>query len=29
MGTGKTLLLRALHKETNALVFDLTPDVVK
>jgi ATP-dependent 26S proteasome regulatory subunit len=28
-GTGKTLLVRALHKETNALIFDLTPEIVK
>ncbi|CAM6001664.1 unnamed protein product [Sphagnum balticum] len=29
MGTGKTLLVRALQKETHAVVFDLTPDCVK
>jgi len=29
MGTGKTMSIRALQTETNAVVFDLTPDCVK
>lgn len=29
MGTGKTLMLRALQHETNSVLFDLTPDSVK
>lgn len=29
MGTGKTLLTRALQKETKSLVFDITPNNIK
>jgi hypothetical protein len=29
MGTGKTMLIRALEKETSSIVFDLTPDNVR
>ncbi len=29
MGSGKTMMVRALQNETNSLVFDITPDNVK
>ena len=29
VGTGKTMVIRALQHETNSILFDLTPENVK